>query len=50
VLTDGRFIDAQGFRLLEDDTVAVFKGESDDELQERDGVVRVSLRWSQEQK
>jgi hypothetical protein len=46
VLTDGRFVDATGFRLSPDGTVAVPIDRSEDDLARQEGVIDVSLTWA----
>lgn len=46
VLTSGRFVDAEGFTLLEDDTVAMFDELVEDEIAALGGVVTLRLSWS----
>jgi hypothetical protein len=45
VLTDGRFVDARGFRLSEDGAVAVPLAVSDEELARTQGLIDLSLTW-----
>lgn len=43
VLSEGRFLDARGFSIVEDGTVAIPTGAADQE----DGVVRIFLTWNE---
>jgi hypothetical protein len=46
VLTEGRFVEAAGFRLEDDDRVAVMLDPDDEEMERRDGDVVYRLAWS----
>ncbi|MCP4656210.1 MAG: hypothetical protein GY856_12425 [bacterium] len=46
VLTAGEFVDAEGFTLYEDDTVAMFDELTEDELAALGGVLTLRLSWT----